>query len=202
MQRRFITSNTVLPIPLSELPSGLSRCTARQSLGIPSDHRVLLSFGRGVKYRPTQSRNFFQTIHKVLGRVQNTHLYVVGLSAVDAVQWQLDSFHPRIHLCGTIPEPSTYWAAADPYLESFPFGSATALLEAAHAGVPMVLQFSPMLDLLATNHRLEDVVSNLGSEEEYMDRVQILLNNVEERVIRTASARSRTICVHLSQSPR
>ena len=46
-ERRFITSNTVLPIPLSEASTGLSCYTARQILGISSDQLILLSVGRG-----------------------------------------------------------------------------------------------------------------------------------------------------------
>jgi hypothetical protein len=71
--------------------------------------------------------------------------------------------------------------AADLYLESFPFGSSTALLEAAHAGVPVVLPFDPPFELLVTNHGLEDIVSNPGSEEEYIDHVLFLLSSVRER---------------------
>jgi glycosyltransferase involved in cell wall biosynthesis len=180
-QRRFVTCNPVLPIPLSESSPGLSRYAARQTLGIPSDQLMLLTVGRGDKYRPTQSQDFFRTVHKVLDRVQDTHLYVVGLSEVEAVQYQLYSLHPRIHLCGPVQDPTTYQAAADLYLESFPFGSATALLEAARAGVPVVLPFAPPFDLLATNHGLEDIVSYSGSEEEYIDRVHFLMNNAGER---------------------
>ena len=180
-QRRFVTCNTVLPIPLAESPPGVSRCTARQTLGIPPDHLMLLTVGRGDKYRPTQSQDFFRTVHKVLDRVQNTHLYVVGLSEVEAVRYQLNALHPRMHLRGPVQDPSMYQAAADLYLESFPFGSATALLEAARAGVPVVLPFAPPFDLLVTNHGLEAIVSNPGSEEEYIDRIHFLMNNAVER---------------------
>ena len=149
--------------------------------------------------RPTKSQDFFRTVRKVLDGMKNAHLYIVGLSEEEAIRWRLDWQHPRIHLCGSIQDPSTYQAAADLYLESFPFGSATALLETARAGVPVVLPFAPQLDLLVTNHGLENIVSNPGSEEEYIDHVQFLLDNVGERKLLGQALRDYVHSQHIGE---
>lgn len=181
VDRRFTSNNAVLPIPLRADPPRLTREDARCTLGIPPDHVALLTVGRAIKYKPTQSHGFFRTVRKALDRNPRAHLYVVGLSAEQAVKWRLDSSHPRIHLCGSIPDPSLYRAAADIYLESMPFGSATALLEAALAGLPAVLPFAPPHELFVTNHGLESVVTNPQTEAEYLDRVHSLLDNARDR---------------------
>lgn len=197
--RRAPAINTVLPIPLAEPEPGAGREEARRLLGIPPDRLVLLTVGRGIKYRPTASHDFLKTLHKVLCRAPGSHLYVVGLSEGEAREWQLDWRHPEIHLCGAIPDPSIHRAAADLYLESMPFGSATALLEAGHAGLPVVLPFAPTCELLVTNHGLEDLLSNPPTEEEYIGRAQFLLSNAQERRRLGESLRNRICSRHTGE---
>ena len=60
---------------------------------------------------------------------------------------------------------------SDLYLESFPFGSATAMLEAAQIGLAAVLQYDPPFCLLSTNHGLEFQLKNAATEEEYIENV-------------------------------
>jgi len=197
--RRAPAVNAVLPIPLAEPESCVGREEARRILGIPPDRLVLLTVGRAVKYRPTASHDFLKTLRKVLNGVPNSHLYVVGLSADEALEWQLDWKHPEIHLYGANPDPSIHRAAADLYLESMPFGSATALLEAGRQGLPVVLPFAPTCELLVTNHGLEDLLSNPPTEEEYIRQVQCLLNNVEERKRLGESLRNRICSQHTGE---
>lgn len=178
--RRFTRYNTVLPIPLPSREK-LDRADARRRLGISADQRMLLSVGRAVKYKPTKGRDFLRTMRKVLDGLPGAHLHVVGMGEKDASELPNYSSHPRIHLCGPVANPSAYQAAADLYIESFPFGSATALLEVGHAGVPAVLPFNPQFDLLVTNHGLEGLLSHAASEEEYIEQVRALAENAAER---------------------
>lgn len=179
-RRRSVTRNALLPIPLAEPPAEMTRARARAELGIPADQAVLLSIGRAIKYRPTEVHDFFRTVRKVIER-RDAHLYVVGLGEEEGTRWGLDWRHPRIHLCGPTNDPSIYRAAADLYLESMPFGSATAFLEVALAGLPAVLPFDPPDELFVTNHGLETIASSPASEEAYLDRVHMLLDDAAER---------------------
>src|SRR4030095_16852493 len=101
-------------------------------------------------------------------------LLVVGLGEEDARLWKLNWKHPRIQLCGSNPDPSLHRAAADLYLESMPFGSATALFESALVGLPVVLPYAPTFELLVTNHGLEHLVASAATEDEYIQRVVAL----------------------------
>lgn len=180
-QRRFARRIAVLPIPLELPPRQVTRGGARESLGIPHDRLMLLSVGRAVKYRPTVDRDFFGTLHKVLAVVPGAHLYVVGINSPEAARYGLKADHDRVHLCGSVEDPSAFRAAADVYLEPFPFGSATAVLEAALAGLPVVLPYAPLADVLVTNHGLENLLSHARDEAEYVGRIGALCRGSAER---------------------
>jgi hypothetical protein len=98
---------------------------------------------------------------------------------------------------GSVEDPSPYWAAADVYLESFPFGSQTALLEAAVCGVPVVPAFDPIFPLLvAHDDAVADLLPNPRTEEEYLRRVDSLIQRPRDRAQLGAELRSRLISDH------
>jgi glycosyltransferase involved in cell wall biosynthesis len=179
--RRFVPCNAVLPVPLA--PSRVtSRQSARRQVGIGADQLVLLSVGRASKYRPCGAYDFPATAGRILERRPNAHLYVVGAAREDLLACARGPLHPRMHCIGPMEDPSLYRAAADVYVESFPFGSQTALLEAALSGLPVVPAYAPMFPLLVANDdALEGIVSNPRSELEYLERVDTLLQRQDER---------------------
>lgn len=197
-ERRSARRNAVLPIPLLESAPGVSRDEARRGLEIPADALMLLTVGRAIKYRPSGSHDFFRTVRRVLDAEPRAHLYVVGLGDEEASRWQLDCRHPRVHLCGARSDLSMFWSSADLYLESMPFGSATALMEAVHAGVPAVLPFAPPFDLFVTNHGLESILRNPATEADYVSEVLSLLRDGGSRVRRAEALRQHLSEYHTS----
>ena len=182
-KRRFISSNTVIPIPLQDPQKGVSRRDARQALGIPEDQIVLLSVSRAVKFRPCGLYDFVATEGKILVRQPGASLYVVGESPEGIAPYLRSALHERLHFVGSMEDPSLYRAAADVYLESFPFGSQTALLEAALSGLPVVPAYAPLFPLLVANDdAVQDLIPNPQNEQEYMERVEYLIQQPERRV--------------------
>lgn len=179
--RRFVDAHFVLPIPLLPPCSPPGREAARAALGFGTDDLVLLTVGRAIKYRPSETHDFLRTARRILDRVPKAHLMVVGVTEREAAEWQLDFRHPRVTLCGPISDLASHRAAADLYLESMPFGSATALMEAAMVGLPVVLPFAPPFELFVTNHGIEAIVSNPPDEGEYVDHVVDLLAHEQQR---------------------
>lgn len=176
-ERRYCNNNVVLPIPLSEPTESFTRYEARRRLGIRADAMVLLTVGRALKYRPSATHDFFRVVRTILEREERAHLYAVGINEQEAVAWGLEWKHPRIHLCGAVADWSEYRASADVYLESMPFGSATALMEAAFGGLPAVLPFDPPSDLFVTNHGFEAVLANPVDADGYVEKVLSLLHD-------------------------
>jgi Glycosyl transferases group 1 len=196
-ERRFISQNTVLPIPLVEPEMQLPRKQARQTLGIGEDQCMLLSVGRAEKYRPSGAYNFVATANKILNCHKLAHLYVVGETAAGIAPYLDCALHERLHFMGSMEDPSQYLMAADVYLESFPFGSNTALLEAAVRGLPVVPGYAPLFLLMgANNDSLLEYLSNPKSEAEYIDRIDVLIRDKVQRAELGAKLRASLLLDH------
>ncbi len=197
-QRRFVSKNAVLPIPLGAPGTTWTRKSARRSLGIADHEVVLLSIGRGEKFRPCGSYDFVATINKILDRESNACAFLVGETAAGIAPHLRGKPHDRLHFVGPVDDPSKYCAAADVYLESFPFGSNTALLEAAAYGLPVVPAYAPLFQLLvAGNDSLDEALPNPATEEEYVSRSRALIGLPELRYEFGASLRRMVLQQHV-----
>jgi hypothetical protein len=182
LERRFAPRNAVLPVPVADARDATSREAARRALGVEQSAILLCSVGRPEKYRPIATHNFLGTAWKLLERNQMARLYVVGTTP-EAVPVPPDvPIHPRICFTGPVEDPSPYLAAADVYLESLPFGSLTALIEAGLAGLPAVRCYSPLFPLLVANDdSLLGVLDSPQSEEEYLQQAERLMHSPQAR---------------------
>ena len=197
--RRYISRNTVVPVPLADEFGTLAKAEARSKLGIASDQTVLLSVGRSLKYRPHGPFDFVATSNRILKGNSNAHLYVVGVSASEIAPFLREAPHERIHFVGSLENPSVFRAAADIYLESFPFGSQTALLEAALAALPVVPAYTPLFELLVSNDdAINDLLDSPQDEDEYVDHVKSLISDPHRRMEHGESLRRRLLIDHVS----
>jgi glycosyltransferase involved in cell wall biosynthesis len=200
VQRRFVLSNMVLPIPLAEPINLVSRQSARQVLGIPEDQIMLLSVGRAEKYHPCGSFDFIATAGKILTNQAGAHLYVIGGTFGEIVPYLRSAVHDHLHFVGSVEDPSLYHAAADIYLESFPFGSQTALLEAALSGLPVVPAYAPLCPMLVANDdALNDVLCNPLTEQEYRTRAELLIQEPERRLEMGRMLKKRLLIDHVGK---
>jgi hypothetical protein len=198
--RRFVSANTVIPIPLADRQPALSREDARRKLGIPQNQIVLLTVGRGEKYRPCGGYDFIATASKILASDSRLHLYVVGESLAGIRPHLRQAVPERMHFAGAIQDPSPYLAAADIYLESFPFGSQTALLEAALRGLAVVPAYAPLCPLLVTNDdALQELISNPKEESEFIGRVAAFAASSQAREEHGQRLRARLLVDHVGE---
>lgn len=196
--RRGVQRHAVLPIPLLDAADPPAKPAARQALGIGADEVVLLSVGRGVKYRPCGDYDFVATANRLLERHADAHLYVVGESAAGIAPYLRVPAHARLHFLGRIDDPSLYRAAADLYLESFPYGSQTALLEAALSALPVVPAYAPLAPtLVANDDALADLLPNPCDEQDYMQRAAALIGDPGQRLALGQEARRRLLAEHM-----
>lgn len=199
-ERRLISTNVVIPTPLEDPKTNLSRYEARRRLGIPNDQIVLLSVARVEKYRPCESYDFVCTVNKILKRHSNVHLYAVGESPAGIKSYLRCDVHERLHFVGRIEDPLLYRLAADIFLETFPFGTQTALLEAALAGLPVVTAYKPLFPLLVANvDALTELIPNPVDEDAYVESVDILLQRNGRRRELGAILRERLYTEHIGE---
>lgn len=201
-ERRGIRRNVVFPLPLDIRSSYPTREEARAHLGIAADEQVLLTIGSAAKYTPTARQRFFDTLARVLDANPRARLYVIGVGEEHAGMLAI-ARHNRMRLLGVMHDPSDYQSAADLYLEGFPFGSYTALLETAVRGVCPVVMYAP------TEHNdvsvevpLQGVVHGVADAPAYVADVTALLANPAERARRSRLIAERIRAGHSTGAAR
>ncbi len=190
-QFRGVSRCATLPIPIPEpecSAGGLCftpeyRRQARQLLGIPSDAVVLLSVGREEKYRAVAGLDFYQTFRSFLQEHPSVWLLVAGPEPNAERAAFSRQVNGRILTPGCQTNLRNFYAAADIYVESFPFGSTTALLEAGVHGLPCVLAPADCpppfgTDGLAIDHTLQ----RPSSLADYLKQIEGLIEAPAERL--------------------
>jgi glycosyltransferase involved in cell wall biosynthesis len=135
---RGITRNALLPIPVPRSRETETQAAARRTLGLPADAIVLLTIGHAYKYRPLPGLDFLEAAAAILRARPRAHLLAVGPH--DDAPWRAlrEASGQRARATGPRHDLALFHAAADIYLEGFPVGSPTALLEAGLRGLPCV----------------------------------------------------------------
>lgn len=184
LDRRAFSANdtAILPIPLKNPPT-VDRDVARTMLGIPNEKVVVLSIASSYKYSATTPHHFID-VHKDFVRANpNVQIIVVGPDDIGdwrAINEQTDG---RFRAIGTVNNLEIYYAAADIYVDSFPFGSLTSLLDAGIRGIP-VLGFSESVAhsvLTSDDISLPGNTAQFSSKSEYIRELGRLVHSPEHR---------------------
>ena len=129
---------TTLPIPLPPLQRTAWRAEAKMQLGLSPDAVVLLSVGTAFKYEPIAGPGFLETLLPLVRQHERAVLLVVGPQPTGEWARAYEATGGRVRALGRQLEPTPLYEAADVYLDSFPFTSPTAMLEAGSYGLPLV----------------------------------------------------------------
>jgi glycosyltransferase involved in cell wall biosynthesis len=185
---RGIPRCTTLPIPLpTPVHDGNrfdteTRRKAREQLGIPGDAVVVLSVGREFKYKPIPNLNFPEAMLSILKSCPNAYFLAAGPTMDQFWAAVNEKVGGRIKLLGLQRDVSTCHAAADVYVESFPFGSTTALLEAGSYGIPCVLAPADCPPPFGTDGISVDYVLTRPTDvRDYVQSVVTLIESPAER---------------------
>jgi len=180
--------NATLPIPL---PYTLRGCcsvsksrdvqvAARAALSLSQEAKVILTVGSGYKYVPLPGLNFFGAAELILQACPNAVLVAVGPTEDKYWQRLRKSTNGRVLALGLQTDLKKFHDAADLYIEGFPFGSTTALLEAALQGLPCILAPATAPPPFGTDGIAVDQLSRPTCVAEYASRVIDLVQNLEE----------------------
>lgn len=174
-----------LPIPLDDpgyLPG--NREAARSLLKLPADARVMLTVGIDHKYTPLPGIDFLSAMGAVLTAQPEAYLVAVGPKFDERWRELKEAAGDRLVLVEKQPAASmaTYFAAADLYLEGFPFGSTTSLLEAGLRGIASVLPPKMCPPPFTTDGIALQTLTQSGDISEYVARILALLDDRKERL--------------------
>jgi len=143
---RGIENAIILPIPLGKAVFSSEdksiyfkrRNQEKEKLGIPEEAIVFLTIGTEYKYDALGDYDFINTAEKILERSPTAYLIAIGPAFGSRWEAASERCGGRLLALGVKEDLSTFHEMADIYLEGFPFGSLTALLEAGLAGLPCV----------------------------------------------------------------
>jgi glycosyltransferase involved in cell wall biosynthesis len=139
-RRRGIASArcALLPVPVDVAARTRTRTEAKAALGYPEAAVLLLTVGQAYKYRPLRGVSFLDTAGPVVEDNPEALLVAVGPSEDDAWRAARERTGGRIRALGPRHDVAAFYQAADVYLDPWPLGSLTSLVEAASFGVPGV----------------------------------------------------------------
>ena len=135
--RRGVPSERIRTLPLPvDVPALPPRDAAREALGLGTNAVALLTVAANHKYQSLGGASYIDVIGPVLERHPNVVVLMVGAQRPSE---RIDDRGGRLRFCGLQPDPATYLAAADIYIDSAPMTSITSMLEAAASGLPVVI---------------------------------------------------------------
>lgn len=183
---RGVERAAIIPIPLvagANSENGEVRRRVRAELGVGDDELMLLTVGDSFKYAPMGGLDFFAESEAILRSVPGARLIAVGPQEDERWKAASERTGGRMRTLGRQSRVSDFHHAADLYVEGFPFGSTTAVLEAGLSGLPVVLapwQSPPPFttDGVALDHVLE----RPRTTADYRDAIVRLCGQPEERI--------------------
>ena len=174
--------SAVLEVPLTGVePGAVDRAAARRELGLPEGVPVLLTVASHYKYEPVGDLHLLDAIERALHAVPDAILLAVGPHDVGRWAHAREATGGRVRALGRKADLAPYYAAADAYLESYPFSSLTAVSEAAAHGTP-VLALAPDPDeaeIFGSRHT--DGWQRARTPEDYAQRLVELLTDAAAR---------------------
>jgi len=188
-----------LPIPLAPVHSRHARSQAKQKLGFSEDTVVLLSIARAFKYVSASGPGFAEVAANVLEKYKSAVLVVVGPDNVGHWKTGQERTGGRILAVGRRSDTSTFYEAADIYLDSFPFSSNTSLLEAANYGLPLVsyAPYSEQADVLGAGAPgFDSTLLRLRNREEFEATISRLIEDQDLRAGIGERARTEMARMH------
>lgn len=204
---RGIPRCAIIPIPLQAPAEGLAvgesrdqqRRQARAMLGLPPDAIIILTSGATYKYMPIGALDFIATGEEILRAVPTAIIAAIG-PAEDA-RWRAarERTGGRLKTFGLQPAEQVvlFQQAADLYIEGFPFGSTTALLESGLHGLPAVLAPAACPPPYGTDGvAVDEVLHRPATVADYQSRIIELARDVGQREKLGAALRAAVLKHH------
>ena len=148
--------------------------------------KSIITMASSYKFKPIDNLSFQNFIDKILSEEADTHYCVIGVSSSDNTWTELLVKYPqRIHLMGVLlkEEAHALIQECSLYLDSFPLGSGTSLIEALSLGIPVLSYASPIQHM---DSYKQYSYGNL--DELFHEAITILNYSNEERLNRAMEA--------------
>jgi hypothetical protein len=202
--RRGLPENTGFLVnrPLAFPEVDLRRAEARAQFGLDDGQVVIATAASGSKYEPLPGGD---NLVQLFARLAESDPRLVVLAAGPRAEGQwlsaAESTGGRVRALGMLRGVGGLLAAADIYVDSFPFASITSLLEAGAHGLPLVSYrgHGPGCEILSADPpAIEHDVLYPRTPHEFLEVVKTLAANAEMRKSRGALLREEIAATHSS----
>lgn len=181
--RRNICRTSLLPLPL-ESPDikNQNKKMIRKQLGIDENAIVLLTIATPYKFTTFGEIHYIDLLKMVLDKNKNTVAIVIGPDNVGKWKKANEDTDGRILPLGMQNDIGQYYCISNIYIDSYMFGSITSALDGGIHGLPIVaLENSNNKTLSFNDMSTEGLNKKLTSSEDFLNCVNILINNAEYR---------------------
>ena len=129
-------ATVLLPLPLEEV--AVEQGSLRERLQIPPTALVTLSCADPYKSAGIGETTFIHALKRLFDAIPTLHHIAVGPDATTSGWKEAAAKYDRLHLFGTTTKYKEAYAAADIFLDTWPFSGITAALEAALFSLPVL----------------------------------------------------------------
>lgn len=201
-ERRSVEArrNILLPIILEPVQRSLSRAEAKRKIGIPESSILLFSVARAIKYKTINKVSFADAHVPLLKQYEQAILIVIGPSNCKDWAIAIQQTKGRIKFLEETDKTAVYYQAADIYVDSYPFGSNTSLLEAGSYGLPLISRYPYPSDACkifgAGMPGLTENLIEVRSLKEYTEVLSRLIENENFRICLGEATQKKIIEIH------
>jgi hypothetical protein len=198
--RRGIKNSKILPLPILKANPTSDYEVIRKQLSIKKDKIVLLTVGDQFKYTSFGGYDFVSIMEKLLRRNPNVVLFAIGPR--QNRRWAEASARVggRIKAMGRLDwsELHAFYACADIYVEGFPVGGLTAMLEAGVRGIPIIGVRIPEAPILngSDDIAIEKFDLHVPSLEAFTSSLECMITQPSFRVQRTTQVKQSIERIH------
>ncbi|MCI0390831.1 MAG: hypothetical protein MOB07_18955 [Acidobacteria bacterium] len=196
-----------IPIPLLEARTFAQaepdlrerKSRAREIIGVPRESILIMTVGASYKYKPLGKIDFLKTCQDILEAVPDAFILAAGVIEDDRWRDASNKLGFRLRALGSLSqsEIALLHQASDLYIEGFPIGSVTALLESGLQGLPVVLAPAECPPPYSSDGvALDDTLERPDSLNRYKLEVVRLCGNPAERISAGLRLRNAILAHH------
>jgi hypothetical protein len=186
----------ILPIPLEHKERTNQRQRVRRNLSVPDEAILFLTVGSAAKYKAIPGLDFVAAAREIIHRCPNAYLVAIGPEDVGPWKAARIETEGRIAALGRQADSRVFCEAADIYLEGFPLGSLTALLEAGLAGLPCVRGPETCVGPFTSDSGSLDVLHQPSDVQDYITHAVYFAGHPEVRVQASTELQSAVDAQH------
>lgn len=177
---------------------------AKSRLGLGKDTVCIITIGTPEKFIPNAKYNFFKTAKRIVERFGNVRLFAIGVSEDPILRSKHELHTEKIQFVGPVSDPSPYYKAADICLDAIPQPSLGGTWFSTLIGMSCPL-YKYGAGNIFNSRNFTDVklyaehIGDLENEEEWLDKIEFLINNPDLRIAIAREFREHYLRNHSQQ---